>query len=73
MTQLCPQCKRDNRATGRFCAYCKAQLIDLLGTGSVLQGRYQVSGLLGCDRPGFFLRAPDAAAPIRRRKVGHSI
>ena len=59
MTQMCPTCGRDNRDTGRFCAYCQTQLQGLLGSHSVLQNRYEVQRLLGCGGMGAVYLALD--------------
>ncbi len=59
MPQMCPNCGKDNRDTGRFCAFCQAQLLDLLGSHIRLQYRYEIIGLLGCGSMGAVYLALD--------------
>ena len=59
MTQMCPQCGQDNRDTARFCAHCQAQLQGLLGSHTMLQNRYEVTGVLGCGGMGAVYLALD--------------
>ena len=59
MPQLCPHCGRENRDSGKFCAYCQAQLRGLLGAHTLLQGRYQIAGVLGCGGMGAVYLAYD--------------
>jgi serine/threonine-protein kinase len=56
---MCPNCGKDNRDTGRFCAYCQAQLQGLLGTHVMLQNRYEIINLLGCGGMGAVYLALD--------------
>jgi serine/threonine-protein kinase len=56
---MCPNCGKDNRDTGRFCAFCQAQLQGLLGSHVMLQNRYEIINLLGCGGMGAVYLALD--------------
>ncbi|MBA3944188.1 MAG: extracellular solute-binding protein [Herpetosiphonaceae bacterium] len=62
--QLCPQCNTNNRDTAHHCAQCGHGLQDLLGAGTILQGRYQIERVLGTGGFG-------AVYLVRHLALGH--
>ncbi|MCS7223135.1 MAG: protein kinase [Armatimonadetes bacterium] len=59
--QMCPECRRENRASARFCIYCRAPQRGLLPKGKILKGRYRIVDLLGCGGMGAVYLADDLA------------
>ncbi len=59
MAQMCPNCSRDNADNAQGCINCQEQLLDLLGQNTMLDNRYQVTGVLGCGGFGAVYLAQD--------------
>ncbi|MFN4180686.1 MAG: hypothetical protein ACK4I8_10265, partial [Armatimonadota bacterium] len=60
-TQLCPnpKCGADNPLSANNCPRCGEPQKQLLGRGTILQGRYQIQSLRGCGGFGAVYRATD--------------
>ena len=52
MPQMCPGCSRDNPDGASACAFCSEELRGLLGSNTLLAGRYRVTRVLGCGGMG---------------------
>lgn len=65
--QMCPACGQDNPDHAALCGFCHETLLQLLGRGALLQGRYRVEGLLGCGGMGSVYLAQDT------RLSGHRV
>jgi Tol biopolymer transport system component len=73
MPQLCPNCSHDNPDNAPTCAGCGEPLRGLLGQNALLEGRYQVTHVLGCGGMGAVYLADDTRMPGRRVAVKENL
>ncbi|MFB0535137.1 MAG: protein kinase [Anaerolineae bacterium] len=73
MPQMCPNCSCDNPDYAPTCAYCGEPLCGLLGCNTILEGRYQVTRVLGCGGMGAVYLADDTRIQGRRVAVKENL
>jgi len=69
MSQMCPNCSRDNPDKVHTCAHCHEPLLGLLGCNTMLEGRYRVARILGCGGMGAVYLAQDIRLANKRVAV----
>lgn len=68
-----PNCIRDNSDNAQTCANCGEPLRGLVGQNTMLEGRYQMTRVLGCGGMGAVYLAEDTRIPGRRVAVKENL